>query len=159
MSRKYLNNRWCSRCHKDCSTPYIRKHMDKIHGKKVLDLGCGNGRNSDFFREMGCDVTSADMIDDYEHSTMLILGKDDLPAGNYDIILANYVLMFLDDRERGKVMKQINDIAKKGSFLIVEIYDAKDSYHVDTDVIYNYFVDLNGWEKVHKVKDKFIVQK
>ena len=118
MSRKYLNEKWCVRCGRNSPTPYLVKNMKlfPIEGE-VLDIGCGNGRNSKFMIENGYEVTSTDMVGDF--GIEMVLGQDDLPEGKFDIILANYILMFLIEEERERVIQQIIDHSKTGTMLMV----------------------------------------
>lgn len=155
MTKKYLNGRWCVRCNRKDCTPYLRDNI-KLFPKSglCLDIGCGNGRNSKFMKEKGYDVISLDMVSDYgkEH----ILGKDLFPRASYDIILANYVLMFLNEKERHFVIKEIKKNSKVGTFLMVEMYPAKDSFSYDINVIITNFLN---WKVVRKSKDRFILRR
>ncbi len=157
MSRKYLNDRWCARCSRNDPTPYLRdntKHLPKTG--TVLDVGCGNGRNSEFMKSLGYQVTSVDMVDDYGIRTTL--GKDPLPSGPYNIVLANYILMFLDDQERSNVLQEINKQTQLDSILFIEMYAAKDAYTCDL----NDSIDLlksYGWTTIRKSKDRSILKK
>lgn len=157
MSRKYLNERWCVRCGKKTPTPYLRKNTKLLpETGKVLDIGCGNGRNTKYMKSLGYDVDSLDMAGDFGIKT--VLGKDPLPNKKYDILLANYILMFLNNKERSTVMKEINDRAKTGSVLIMEMYPAKDAHEYNFDSMVEYFYN-KGWTKLRKSKDKCVIKK
>ena len=134
MSKQYLNNRWCCRCPRNTPTPYLKRHI-KLFPKvgKVLDIGCGNGRNSKYMIKLGYKVDSIDMVNDF--GKKIILGKDPLPKKKYDIFLANFVLMFLNQKERYRVMKEINERAKKNSILMIEMYPATKAYKYDMNKI------------------------
>jgi SAM-dependent methyltransferase len=160
MSRKYMNERWCVRCNKTEPTPYLKsniKHLPFALDGYVLDIGCGNGRNSKYMEKLCYHVTSIDMADD--HGERRILGRDPFPRGNYNIFLANYILMFLKPEERLKVMKDIDRRAKfLRNVLMIEMYPAKDAYPYDFDEIFNFFID-RGWRKIRKSKDKCLLEK
>jgi SAM-dependent methyltransferase len=103
MSRKYLNDKWCIRCGRKTPSPYLKNNVKLLPKEgKVLDIGCGNGRNSIFMKEKGYVVTSVDMVEDFGNKN--IIGEDPLPSDKYDIILDNYILMFLDKKERKQVI-------------------------------------------------------
>lgn len=165
MSRQYLNDRWCVRCNKTDPTPYLKKNLKLLPKRgRVLDIGCGNCRNTNFMLEgsNAYSVTPVDMVGDYGQK--LVLGKDSLKPTvtgcKYDIILANYVLMFLNKRELYKVFKDIHNICSKvGTCLMIEMYDAKDSYHYDFDhMIVGYF-KRRRWSAIRHSKDKCILVK
>jgi SAM-dependent methyltransferase len=157
MSRKYLNDKWCVRCGRKEATPYLRKNTKLFpENGKVLDIGCGNGRNSKYMAELGYDVDSVDMVNDF--GIKCVLGEDPLPNKKYDIILANYVLMFLDENTRFKVMREMNSRAKENSMLMMEMYPAKDAHTYNFDSMVDYFLN-EGWSKIRKLKDRCILKR
>jgi SAM-dependent methyltransferase len=100
----------------------LKKHL------QVVDVGCGNGRNSEFMKKKGYKkVLSLDMVNDYGQK--MILGKDDIPLPNKstDIILCNYLMMFLNKKERKQLIREIKRIARDDCVIMVELYPAKDS--------------------------------
>jgi ubiquinone/menaquinone biosynthesis C-methylase UbiE len=133
MSRKYIKEKWCVRCGKKTPTPYLQKNVGLLQteGKTVVDVGCGNGRNTIFMRDQGFDVTPLDMCNDLGED--MILGKDAFPLGDksVDIILSNYVMMFLDEDERDQVIAEMKRVAKPGCKIMLELYPAKDSFAVN----------------------------
>lgn len=157
MSRKYLNDRWCVRCGRTTPTPYLRKNTKHLPEKgRVLDIGCGNGRNSVYLKELGYEVDSVDMAGDFGIKS--VLGKDPLPAGPYDIILANYVLMFLNTKERYKVMGEMLNRANAEGLLFIEMYPAKDAYAYNLGRIVRYFT-RRGCAVFRQSKDRCILVK
>jgi SAM-dependent methyltransferase len=160
MSRRYLNERWCVRCGKSCPTPYLKKNVKLFPSEgNVLDIGCGNGRNSEFMRSLGSyDVYSLDMVDDYEYSKEHLLGEDNFPRKIFDVFLANYVLMFLDENERQHVIDEIKRTSRVGSVLMVELYPAQDAHEYDKEELFDTFAD-NGWEKLRSSIDRFVVRR
>ena len=167
MSRKYMNDRWCVRCGKKTATPYLAKNFDLLSkGKEkhslVVDIGCGNGRNTEFCKAMGYKNTIAcDMAGDFDAKVML--GHDKLPTENNsaDIILANYILMFLDKNELDFTIDEIKRIAKSGTRIIFESYGAKDSFYPSDEKsaeLTNYVFEKLGWKKIRKAKERFIAE-
>jgi ubiquinone/menaquinone biosynthesis C-methylase UbiE len=136
MSRKYMNEKWCVRCGRKTPTPFLVKCAGKIgdvHGKNVLDIGCGNGRNSVYMQTLGANVYAFDMNDDF--GTKIVLGHDKIPRPDacMDIIMANYVLMFLDKKEQNQVFHEVRRLLKPDGYFIWELYPAKDSNYPTQD--------------------------
>jgi len=149
MSRKYLNNRWCVRCGKETPTPYLKKNMKLLPQQgTVLDIGCGNGRNSRHMLALGYKIMACDMAPP-SFGIPMTLGHDPLPKGKYDVILVNYILMFLNTKERKQVMSEILERSKKGTTMMIEMYPAKDAYDYNFDSIVDYFAN-RGWETLRK---------
>jgi SAM-dependent methyltransferase len=123
---------------------------------RVLDVGCGNGRNSVYLKNLGYKVDSVDMAGDF--GIKAVLGHDPLPEGPYDIILANYVLMFLNTKERFRVMRDVNRRASSGALLFIEMYPAKDGFKYNLDRIVKYFI-LRKWAPLRKSKERCILRK
>lgn len=173
MSRKYLNDKYCVRCGRKCVTPYLARNYDLLlsdnkglisnKALRVVDLGCGNGRNSDFMRKQGHKVWSFDMVPDYKFGIETELGKKSLQMEDKaDIILCNYVLMFLNDKERKNVIRDIKRIAAPNCKIIVQLYPAKDSYAKNKEEMIKMQKDIFeqiGWEKIKYSQEGFVAKK
>jgi SAM-dependent methyltransferase len=169
MSRELLNNKYCVRCGKKDPTPYLKKYTYMFKedpdwaSKKVIDIGCGNGRNSEHMKSEGFrDVTSLDMKPDY--GVAMTLGEDTMPVpdGSADIILANYVLMFLNHREFTQVMNEIERIAAPGAYLMYELYAAKDSHCKTKQALISCRDGIAarvGWDKIRYAQEHCILKK
>jgi tellurite methyltransferase len=125
----------------------------------VLDIGCGNGRNSRHMSKLGYEVESLDMAPP-DFGVKVILGRGALPnpKKSYDVILANYVLMFLNQKERLRVMSQMHRASKPGTILVMEMYPAKDAHPYNFENMVTYYLD-KGWEKLRKSKDKCVLRR
>lgn len=171
MSRQYLNERWCSRCNKKTPTPYLKDNYRLLSvddatgedrtGLTVIDIGCGNGRNSRFMDAKRHTVYACDMVGNY--GCQLTLGSDVLPLADssIDIILANYVFMFLSNKELSQVVSELKRVSRPGCRIIVELYPAKDSKTPDAESsrkLRDRLLRLLGWTVIRKSKDRFIAR-
>ena len=169
MSRKYLNDKYCVRCGRKTVCPYLRNNYDLLIDLKttgrfhfnVLDIGCGNGRNSEYMTERGHTVTSLDMVNDY--GKKCVLGQNKMPVENnsIDIILCNYLMMFLNYKEREQVIGEIKRVASPICKIMLELYPAKDSYALTSEDMVKMqkeIFDNLGWKKLRYSKGRFIAQ-
>jgi len=167
MSRQYINSKYCVRCNRKEPCPYLRNNLSKlmpVNVRKpcVIDIGCGNGRNSKFMVKNNCSVIPLDMVNDY--GIKILLGKENFPIKpNYaDIILCNYLMMFLNKKERTSVIKEIKRVSKKGCKIMLELYPAKDSETKDEKEMLELQEELFtmlGWKKIKYSKGRFIAEK
>lgn len=142
-------------------TPYLRskvkslKYSHKI--KFAVDLVCGNGRNSKYLKSLGYNVGAVDKFPIY--GSKLDLGSEEIKLKKKpDLILCNYVFCFLSPKERRHLAKEINRISKVNTYLIVELYPAKQGYSYNTKEIKKLFPN-DVWKTGHIVKDRFILQR
>jgi len=169
MSRKYLNDKYCVRCSKKTATPYLRDNMELLCPKacgnlrkqlQVVDIGCGNGRNSEFMKQNGYEkILSLDMVNDYGKD--MVVGRDKIPLRDHstDIILCNYLMMFLNKTERKQLIREIKRIAKSSCRIMVELYPAKDSETTTKQEMLNLqkeIFDALGWTKIRYSQGRFI---
>jgi len=142
------------------ATPYLRKHLPDLDISRdvlAVDLGCGNLRNTNYLKELGFKkISPFDKAGDF--GFQVDLGKEKVPVFDRSVglILCNYVLCFLNKPEKAHLASEIERMAAPGCYLFVELYPAKKAYKYTTDAVCNLF---QGWEIIHKVKDRFIFRK
>jgi SAM-dependent methyltransferase len=152
------------RCGRSTPCPYLKKNIQLLgdSNKVVMDLGCGNGRNTKYLRLLGFNVIPVDMVDDF--GSACNLGLDPLPAkdASVDIILANYMFMFLSQKERKQLIQEIKRISKIDCLIMVELYAAKDSETPTKESSLKLQKDIFNalaWEKVRYSQERFIARR
>lgn len=100
---------------------------------KVLDLGCGQGRDALFIARMGHHVLGVDISRTGISRMLEEAGGDGLdidgvvadiaeydPAEDYDVVLLDRVLhMLKDDSERIAVLEKVGTVTKTGGFVLI----------------------------------------
>lgn len=108
----------------------VEKRFPKLNGEKVLDLGCGYGSYTDYFRSIGGDVVGVDGA-----SSMIDIAKGRYPDcsfivaditrplsfenSSFDIIFCNQVLM--DIEEVKNVFKECKRVLKPNGIFYYSI--------------------------------------
>lgn len=171
MSRQYLNGRWCVRCPKRDATPYLKKNKKLLQplapfNEWAVDVGCGNGRNSVWAMKHGYKVFSLDMAGGCTPRENIVLGQQAFPVvtGTIYLVLCNYVLMFLNKKERAQVYREIKRVSLPGCKLVVELYPAKDSFAPNEKAVTILFGEIikafGKWKVLRRSKNwKCILEK
>ena len=120
-----------------CGTPF-KEFVDFFNKysreeARVLDLGCGQGRDALFIARMGHHVLGVDisntgvlqMLEDAERESLKILGLtadvvEYVPEGGYDVVLLDRVLhMFKHDHERIKILEKVSIATNSGGYILI----------------------------------------
>lgn len=120
-----------------CGAPFQQfvDFFDKFNRKncRVLDLGCGQGRDALFIARKGHSVFGVDLSETGVSQMLEDARKEGLnvdgvvadivefePDGEYDVILLDRVLhMLKDNGERIAVLEKISHHAKRGGFILI----------------------------------------
>jgi len=147
------------RCNCSTPTPYLKEWLPKLDlpkDSRIVDLGCGNGRNSKHIINCGFkNIKSFDLRGDYGAEANLLNG---IPLHNKsaDFIVCNYLLCFMNNRERSFMAREIERIAAWNCYLMVELYNGKNAKPYVTEKVAELF---QYWNVIHIVKDRFILQR
>lgn len=127
------------------------RYLERNHGKKylnvttrVLDLGCGNGRNLIYLsrnygmRGIGYDISGEGIKIAKRASAELpivytarsIEGVIDMPDNSVDIVLDMMTSHFLKEKEREALRNEILRVLKPGGWLFFKSFLAEEDMHV-----------------------------
>lgn len=125
---------------KACGNPFKEvvsffEHYEKPNAK-VLDLGCGQGRDALMLAEMGHSVTGVDLSEIGIKQMLASAKKKKLPIKGFvsdicsfrsrekfDVIILDSVLhLLLDDKERSDVLNYASTKLKPSGFVLIKDY-------------------------------------
>jgi 2-polyprenyl-3-methyl-5-hydroxy-6-metoxy-1,4-benzoquinol methylase len=122
----------------------LENFLEKIPNGKVLDLGCGNGRNSLFLARRGFSVHAIDIDskiiknlkqESKKEKLKINIIKADIrkfpiKENTYDLILAINSLIFMKKSELQKIITKIKNGAKNNGVVIISGFTTKDSSYL-----------------------------
>ena len=108
----------------------VKERFTALHGERVLDLGCGYGFYTDYFKRIGGDALGVDgsekMIElarekypDCRFSVADITKDFPFEDGSFDIIFCNQVLMDVEDVEH--VFSECHRVLRRGGIFYYSI--------------------------------------
>ena len=117
--------------------------MKQLDGTRVLDLGCGPGRDAKYFAEHGLEVTGTDLckrfIDiashkapeaNFIHSDMR---KLNLPDNSFDGVWACASLLHLPKDEAKTTLKNLHRMLKNGGIIHVSVKEGEGEKIINND--------------------------
>ena len=114
----------------------LRRYLNLIPGKEVLDLGIGQGRNSIPLANLGFNVTGVDYSTKCldicrNNSSKLNLVRSDvrdfeIERNKYDLILSSYVLHFLHKDDSYKIMQSMKENLNPDGLIYIQVFSTKD---------------------------------
>ena len=144
----------------------VKAAVEKVPPCKVLDLGCGQGRNALFLSMLGYEVSAWDHNSNSIEFLTATAEKENLPVKtalydinsaniqeNYDFILSTVVFMFLNSDEVPNIIANMqNHTNRDGYNLIVAAMSTEDvpcpmpfSFTFKENELKNYY---QGWELI-----------
>ena len=147
MQQEQVTEYWKKRVErkeKQAPTEFAKHCLNFLEDRKctsLLDLGCGDGRDSIFFAKQGYEVTAVDVspialqilqkkIDEENIKNIRVMEQDilniEFPENSFDIIYAHLSLQYFLDKETTEVFKNIHKILKKGGFLFIKCKSTED---------------------------------
>ncbi len=134
-SRKFDGYDWKKEC---------MKFLGMLQGKKILDAGCGNGRDMQFFSRQGYKVTGIDNSDemvrrasaqvrDAKVRKMDFLTRLDFKNNEFDGVWASASLLHVPKKSLGGVLAELKRVLKDHGVLFVSVKEGKGEIVVQDD--------------------------
>ena len=116
---------------------YAKKILDEYSLKNILELGCGQGRDSIYFAKLGYSIIASDIsenaikfiekISNDENLKNLQLVVHDVQKplnfqnSKFDMVYSNLALQFFDLIKLGKIFSNISSLMTENSFFLFSI--------------------------------------
>ena len=114
----------------------LKRYLNLVPGKEVLDLGIGQGRNSIPLTELGFNITGVDYstkcleICKNTCNKLNLVKSDirtfDIEKDKYDMILSGYVLHFLHKNDSYQIIKNIKNNLKNNGIVYISVFSLED---------------------------------
>ena len=114
----------------------LKRYLNLVPGKEVLDLGIGQGRNSIPLAELDFNVTGVDYstkcleICKNTCNKLNLVQSDirtfDIEKDKYDMILSGYVLHFLHKNDSYQIIKNIKNNIKNNGIVYISVFSLED---------------------------------
>ena len=130
----------------------IMGYLEK--GKKLIELGCGNGRDSIFFSENGVDViaidqsdTSIDILKNNNYNNKIKFISDDFIRTNilknktFDYAYSRFTIHSILEEEEDILVKRVYDNLNPKGLFFIEVRSIKDDiYGLGTNIGRNIYI-------------------
>lgn len=114
----------------------LKRYLNLVPGKEVLDLGIGQGRNSIPLAELGFNVTGVDYstkcleICKNTCNKLNLVKSDirtfDIEKDKYDMILSGYVLHFLHKNDSYQIIENMKNNLKNNGIVYISVFSLED---------------------------------
>ena len=115
---------------------FILNYVKGTKKKSLVDIGCGNGRDSIFFFKKGFNVTGLDISKTAIKKNSLISNKNlsfyvfdiekNTSSKKFDFIYSRFFIHALSETGENKFINLINKIKKKNTLIFLEFRNSKD---------------------------------
>jgi ubiquinone/menaquinone biosynthesis C-methylase UbiE len=138
---------------------FLKDH--RINGDRILDLGCGYGRDSALLAAHGYSVTGIDFSiqgirkasELYPHIKFEVMdvAAMDLRDASFDHVFGNFVLhLFIDASDRQKIFSECLRVLKPGGYLFLSLASTgDDDYGKGTRIADDTFRNERGVTKLY----------
>ena len=143
----------------------LRRYLNLIPGKEVLDLGIGQGRNSIPLADLGFKVTGVDYstkcLDICKNTCpkLNLIRSDvrtfEIEKDKYDLILSSYVLHFLHKDDSYKIMQSMKENVNSNGLIYLQVFSTEDPKFNKNTLSHDFeFLDNNIFHNL--VNDTYI---
>ncbi|WP_052356821.1 class I SAM-dependent methyltransferase [[Clostridium] dakarense] len=119
---------------------YVLKYLEE--GKKLIELGCGNGRDSLLFSKHGINVTAIDQSDKSinnlkENNSMdkIEFIADDfiktklLEKRTFDYVYSRFTMHSISEEEENILLQRVYETLKRDGLFLIEVRSTKDDIY------------------------------
>tara|TARA_Y100000310_G_C20649810_1_gene798748 strand:- start:333 stop:1007 length:675 start_codon:yes stop_codon:yes gene_type:complete len=148
----------------------------------ILELGCGQGRDSIFFANLGCNVTATDISENAINFVKKVKNEQNLQnlqlfvhdilnplkfeSTNFDLVYSNLALQFFDINQLSEIFSNVNKIMKDNSFFLFSTKKSGDKYHNFGNKIFDNAFESKGItrffydkpELMHILEENFTIE-
>jgi len=157
--KKHWDKKW-KRVNEELPIHNFTKRSYKLakekNAKTLLDIGCGNGRDSIYFADKGLNVTAVDFSK--EAIEQIKKKRNNINAlvtdiakykttKKFDIIFANLAIQFFDDKTTTKVFNNLYTILKPKGLFIIRCKSTTDAYYKKGEKIEDNFYIYNNQKR------------
>jgi len=151
----------------DDPTPFFVEKIDflkKNNVRKLLNAGCGDGRNTIAFAKKGFEILGVDnsyeavkksreILKEYKK---VVIEKQDLYKlnfkGEFDAVICDYILVHMENPKL--ILQNFHNSLKEGWFLIIEFLSLDDdAFGKGENVGHNSFVNKKIFHKFYSVNE------
>ena len=112
--------------------PYMETH------KKIMDIGCGNGRDSIYFSQNGLEVTGVDAseeaishLNQYNMKNSMFVCDDFVTCKalyqvQYDYFYSRWTIHAVSEKQEWELLKNVSSAIKKKGLFFIEVRSIKD---------------------------------
>ncbi|MFA6552473.1 MAG: class I SAM-dependent methyltransferase [Candidatus Paceibacterota bacterium] len=135
----YWKNKWLSRPLEPANNFAVRSYklIKNKKSKTLLDVGCGNGRDSVYFFNKGLKIIAVDFsasgikkIKSQNPKIKCVLAdikKMKLKANSFDVIYAHLSLHYFDDKTTNKIFNNLHHTLKKNGLIFIKCKSVADA--------------------------------
>ena len=135
----YWKNKWLSRPKEPANNFAVRayKLIKNKKSKTLLDVGCGDGRDSVYFFDKGLKITAVDFsasgikkLKSQNPDINCVLAdirKIKFKANSFDVIYAHLSLHYFDNKTTSKIFDNLYSVLKKNGLLFIKCKSTDDA--------------------------------